>query len=201
MSQRLLDELREDHASLRTMTRGFAALVDMVAAEDEPDYEFMAELLSCLLHFPEHCHFPLKRSLVANLRARRGDMEEFEQWWRREHRRVARIGRRLQRQFEHIAVEVPVPRRSFVRLAQRYLDRHEALLAVEEHELFPLLDSSLEPVDWLEATTRLYWYLDRLDAARASTAQHDLRYRLALTMGNQPPSTEAGLCHLLAAEE
>lgn len=200
MSEQVLTWLRQDHDYVRSLRQALAYQVATVAREHEPDYDLMRELISYLLDAPERYHHAVERYLIQRLTKGHRSGDELVARLRRRYRIMTRLGRRLQGQLEAIRIEVPVKRHRFVTFAHSYLRLHEAQLAEEENRLFPVLASSLEPPDWVAATTAFQWYSNADYLSLESIACQDLRERVAGLLSQSPAVTKAGSCPLCAIE-
>jgi len=149
MSQ-LLDKLHRDHMNLSHLLDLLSGQLDAFFAGNESDFDLKIEMLDYIEHYAEQHHHPTEDAICKCAFAK-PELEEhlplFERITR-EHEALLGMARRFRETLEGVMQgevllrdEVETRGREFIALQRQHID-------LEEQELFPLLDRSLDDKEW-----------------------------------------------------
>jgi hemerythrin-like domain-containing protein len=187
MSNITLALLRDEHRILRQLLDILEHQIAGIEQGHSPDYDIMAELLDFLVEHPDRCHHALEDRLCERLLTRRPDLRDQVERLNRDHRNLARRGRRLRRLVAEVVDGLIVPRSHLGRSGRRYLNGYREHMEGEETQVYPLLEAELRASDWVQAVTAYEWAGTPLDTALAGREYHALHARIVAGAGGTWP--------------
>ena len=146
----LLDKLHRDHDNLAHLLDLLSAQLDALYAGQESDFDLKIEMLDYIEHYAEQYHHPAEEKII-ELAGRKPVMREHQAMSERvsrEHEGLIGMARRFRETLEGIMQgevlrrdEVEVRGREFIALQRQHI-------ALEDQELFPLLEANLNEREW-----------------------------------------------------
>ncbi|MCB1872085.1 MAG: hemerythrin domain-containing protein [Gammaproteobacteria bacterium] len=145
---RLLERLSRDHRNLEKILAILTTQLDLFFAGRESDFDLKIELMEYLEAFADTGHHPLE-NLIYGLAQRRikGHDELFERL-AKQHHDLARLTRTFRHSLEGIVHEAVMSRAELETQGREYVALQQLHLALEDREVFPLLDRELTEDDW-----------------------------------------------------
>lgn len=144
--------LHDEHQALVGLLRSIlAVLAESREHASPPDFALLRAMLFYIAEFPEKRHhrhesdllFPKLRALSPGMRGLLDRLDE-------DHRRGDARIRELEHALTAFELLGPGRRDEFEDAARRYVDFHLAHIALEEREILPLAEKTLDAEDWDE---------------------------------------------------
>lgn len=149
MSQ-LLDKLHRDHVNLNHLLDLLSAQLDAFFAGSESDFDLKIEMLDYIESYAEQYHHPTEDTINNAAFAKPG-MEAHQALHERvlrEHEALLGMAKHFRETLEGVMQgtvllrdEVETRGREFIALQRQHID-------LEEQEIFPLLDQTLDDKEW-----------------------------------------------------
>ena len=145
---KLLNRLTRDHRNLEKILALLTAQLDHFFAGRESNFDLKIELMDYLEAFADTGHHPLE-NLIYDVAKRRiqGHDELFERLVK-QHQDLARLTRTFRHSLEGILHEAVMSRAELETQGREYIALQQLHLALEDREVFPLLDAELTEDDW-----------------------------------------------------
>ncbi|MEN8166986.1 MAG: hemerythrin domain-containing protein [Pseudomonadota bacterium] len=150
----LLEKLRRDHINLKRLLALLSRELDAFFSGQESNFDLKIELLDYIEHYAEQVHHPTEDLIYQAALPKVGEGEKLLQRLSREHGNLVGSARRFRSTLEGIVQgevmsrdEVETRGREFIALQRQHID-------LEEHEVFPLLESLLTDEQWAEIASK-----------------------------------------------
>ena len=152
---KLLEKLSRDHRNLEKILALLTTQLDNFFAGKESNFDLIIELMEYLEAFADQGHHPQENLLyqVAGKRIR-GHDELFERL-ARQHLDLAALTRTFKHSLEGVLHEAVMSRAELETQGREYVALQHLHLALEDREVFPLLDAELTQDDWDVITTNM----------------------------------------------
>jgi hemerythrin-like domain-containing protein len=147
--------LRREHANMAALVKTLEWQVGEFKAGGKPDYDVIRSVVDYFQSFPDLYHHPKEDMVYARLRARAPEEAERIRDLRREHEALAARSREFSAGLQAVLEEAHVPRESFVRWAQAFIDLQWEHMEMEEREFFPAALKNLEAEDWRQLESQM----------------------------------------------
>ena len=150
-NHRIIDRLLTDHARLWQVFAVLEHQMELLSTDgDGPDYRLLEDVVEYLIDYPDSIHHPLEDRLFEAVLAKQvdADMEILILMNRDQHVEINAGTRNLRTAIQHILVGSVVPSAQLKGLVAAYIDLQRKHLLVEERQLFPLAEATLQAQDW-----------------------------------------------------
>ncbi|HXK55262.1 MAG: hemerythrin domain-containing protein [Gammaproteobacteria bacterium] len=152
---KLLRKLSTDHRNLEKILAILTTQLDNFFAGRESNFDLKIELMEYLEAFADHGHHPLENLIFEVARKRVEGHDELFQRLARQHQDLARLTRTFRHSLEGILHEAVMSRAELETQGREYIALQHLHIALEDREVFPLLDAELTEDDWKTISSNL----------------------------------------------
>jgi hemerythrin-like domain-containing protein len=144
----LLERLHRDHINLARLLDLLERELNEFYAGRESDFDLVVEMLEYIECYAELIHHPTEDRIFEAAQGRLGDKQALLEKLHQQHGLLVGLSKKFRRNLEGVVQgavigreELEIEGREFIALQRQHLD-------LEEQEMFPALDASLETEDW-----------------------------------------------------
>jgi hemerythrin-like domain-containing protein len=152
---KLLEKLSRDHRNLEKILAVLTTQLDHFFAGRESNFDLKIELMEYLEAFADQGHHPLENLIYEVARKRIKGQDELFQRLAKQHKDLNRLTRNFRHSLEGIMQEAVMSRAELETQGREYIALQHLHLALEDHEVFPLLDAALTEDDWNMINTNM----------------------------------------------
>jgi hemerythrin-like domain-containing protein len=174
----LMNALHEDHQHIRSLLTLLRNKLATLAQGRPGDFVLLGQVIDYLSEYAEQCHHRKENGLFAFLQASYPDTRDQVERQFGEHRELEALTAALRRSLEGGADLDASQRQVFVKGLSSFIDKQLSHLILEEDQLFPLIECTLTPDNWLQFHAQVPEKGDR--AYERHLAQRYLELREAL---------------------
>ena len=150
-----LEQLSRDHRNLEKILAMLTQQLDDFFAGRESDFDLKIELMEYLEAFADQGHHPLENLIYGIAQKRIKGHDELFARLARQHSNLAQLTRTFRHSLEGILREAVMSRAELETQGREYIALQHLHLALEEREVFPLLEAELTETDWAEISANL----------------------------------------------
>lgn len=179
----LMNALHEDHQHMRSLLTLLRNKLATAALGRPGNFILMSQVIDYLREYAEHYHHPKEQSIFAFLRAGYPQTGEQVERQLHEHRELEALTVALRRSLEGMGEEDMAQRHLFNKRLSSFIDKQLSHLTREEKLLFPLIECTLTPDNWLQYHAQAPEAVDRAYEQRLAQRYLELREALIEDLG------------------
>ncbi len=182
MSKSPLEEIHDDHRHMAVLLELLSS--DMAALREDlegaVDLERVRQIMDYFSGYPDRIHHPREETMLEVFLERHALSEAMEDTWKRvraQHATLHQLTRGVLEMLDAATHDVAVPREHLVECLQDFIVRQREHLDMEEREILPYLEKTMDDGDWREVNTRMPNSVDPMFGEQIETEYREL-YRL-----------------------
>lgn len=160
MSKTPLEEIHDDHRHMAVLLELLSS--DMAALredlEDAVDLERLRQIMDYFSGYPDRIHHPREETMLEVFLERHAPSEAMKNAWERvraQHITLPQLTRGVLEMLDAATHDVAVPRERLVERLHDFIVSQREHLVMEEREILPYLEKTMDDEDWLEVNTRM----------------------------------------------
>lgn len=159
-----IQTLRNEHSTMEYLLDKLEQQIALFEKTEQPDYDFIIEVLDYFLIYPDLCHHPKEDLILRKLQARDPEAAESVPNLEIEHEKSSERLGKFSKAVTNILLEAEIPRQAFIDIANQFIQGERAHMSMEENEFFPVALHCLSEKDWAEIDDKIDRFRDTLAA-------------------------------------
>jgi len=143
-----MEKLQKDHRNLERILDLLTSQLDQFLAGRESDFDLKIELLEYMEAYADQGHHPLENVMFTVAKPLVGEQADLLDRLMQQHQELAQLTRTFRNSLENIYQGGVMPRDELEVQGREFIALQRQHIALEEQDVFPLLDEVLREQDW-----------------------------------------------------
>lgn len=144
----LIQRLCQDHVNMTKVLDMLAGQLEVLDHGGKPDYGLMVDIVDYIERYPDRVHHPIEDDLCqAYLKCCDKDHALIHDLFT-EHKALIQMTKSFKAILELVLQDTPVTRETVSQTGQDYVTRQRRHLALEEEQVFPVIEDGLPEQAW-----------------------------------------------------
>ena len=144
----IMDQLKADHRNVANLLDTLERQIEVVRAEGVADFDLMHDVMTYMVHYPDHTHHPIEDLVFAKLVRHDADAASVVARLEREHVALAEKGRQFLEMLRHVVDGAMVERDALENTGRDYVAFLRSHMDIEDSDAFPRAENRLSAADW-----------------------------------------------------
>lgn len=172
---KIMTDLHQDHVNLAKLLKLLEQQVELLSSGEAADLLLMTDIADYIRRYSDQIHHPKEDTIYRVFSTRSAEAEAVVEALLAEHQNLPATTREFQGLLDNVINDSAIlSRQELQDKIVAFIAAQKAHLNIEETELFPLINSTLQADDWAEVVQSIEEHSDPLFGNQLMACYHNL---------------------------